>query len=436
MAIIGRPNVGKSTLFNRIVGGRPAIVDSEPGVTRDVHYGHAEWAGRRFSVVDTGGIVESAQGLDEAIRRQAVSAMETADVIVFLVDAKEGLHPLDRHIADLLRRRELPTLLVANKVDNLPDSTEHLEFYALGLGEPLPLSAASGKGSGDILDQIVGMLPPEAEVPEAEGVLRFAVIGRPNVGKSSFINRVLGAERLVVSEESGTTRDAVDAEFVYEGRRYVSVDTAGLRRKSKISAGLEYYASLRTLRAMERADVCLLLVDAEAGVSNQDFKIANMAWDAGCGIVIGVNKWDLIEKDTHTAPRFEKALRERMPFLEHIPIVFLSALTGQRVHRALDLVWQVGEERGRRIATSELNDVLKQLVTEVRPPQRRGQPIRFYYATQPKTNPPLFVIFVNYPRDVPEHYIRYLSNGFRRAWGFLGSPLRIKLRSRKRKRRG
>jgi GTP-binding protein len=435
VAIVGRPNVGKSTLFNRIVGGRPAIVDSQPGVTRDVHVAQSEWAGRRFYVVDTGGIIEDAKGeLERAVRRQALAAVETAAAIVFMVDGREGVHPLDEHIAELLRERQARTLLVVNKVDDLPASSAHLEFYALGLGDPQPLSAASGRGSGDLLDRIVAMLPPVGAEAEEEPGLRLAVIGRPNVGKSSFINKVLGSERLVVAEAAGTTRDAIDTSFEREGRRYLFIDTAGLRRKARVSDGLEYYAMLRTLRAIDRADVCLVLVDASEGVGNQDFRIAKLAWDRGRGLVLAVNKWDLVEKDTHTAVRMEKALRERVPFLSVVPIVFLSALTGQRVQRALDLAWQVGEERARRIPTHELNVQLRLLTEAVSPPQKRGWPIKLFYATQVGTAPPVFSVWANYPRDVPDHYLRYLVGGFRRAWGFTGSPIRLRLRARKRER--
>jgi len=432
VAIVGRPNVGKSTLFNRLVGGRLAIVDSQPGVTRDVHLAEAEWAGRRFYVVDTGGIVEGHVGkLEDAVRRQALAAIEAADVIVFMVDGREGLHPLDAHIAELLRTRKAPTLLVVNKIDNLPDATEHFEFYALGLGEPWPLSAASGKGSGDLLDRIVEGLPEIEPEDVAEEGLRLAVIGRPNVGKSSFINKVLGSERLVVAEEAGTTRDAVDTPLERNGRRIVFIDTAGLRRKSRVDAGLEYYATVRTLRAIDRADVCVLITDADQGVGGQDFRIANLVWDRGRGLVFAVNKWDLVEKDTQTAPEMEKALRKRVPFLSAVPIVFISALTGQRVQRALDLAWQVGAERAKRVATHELNTCLHRLTEAVQPPQKRGTPIKFFYATQVRTRPPVFALWTNYPRDVPDSYIRYLIKGFREAWGFLGTPIRVKLRVRR-----
>lgn len=434
MAIIGRPNVGKSTFFNRVVGGRPAIVDSQPGVTRDVHYAEAEWAGRRFFLVDSGGILEDAEGeLDAAIRRQALVAVDDADVIVFMVDGREGIHPLDEHVAELLRVHRDRVLLVVNKLDSLPETTEHLEFYALGLGEPVPVSSVSGRGSGDLLDLIVERLPEGADLEVDESRLRLAVIGRPNVGKSSFINRLLGSERLVVSEEAGTTRDAVDTPFEREGRGFVFVDTAGLRRKSRVTADLEYYSVVRALRAIDRADVCLLIVDASTGVGNQDFRIARLVWERGRGLVLAVNKWDLVEKDTHTAPRMEKALRERVPFLSAVPIVFMSALTGQRAQRALDVAWEVGQDRTKRVSTSEVNSRLESLTEAVPPPTRRGQPIKFYYASQVGTGPPVFAIWTNHPRDVPANYLRYLKNGFREAWGFRGSPIRLKLRARRKR---
>ncbi len=435
IAIVGRPNVGKSTFFNRILGGRPAIVDSQPGVTRDVHFAEAEWAGRRFYVVDTGGIVEEAENeLDQAVSRQALAATETADLLVFMVDGREGVHPLDEHIAELLRKQRATVLLVVNKVDSLPDATEHLEFYSLGLGDPIPLAAVSGRGSGDLLDRVVQLLPAEPSPEQVEPGLRLAVIGRPNVGKSSFINKVLGSDRLVVSEQAGTTRDAIDSPFERDGRRFVFVDTAGLRRRSRVTTGLEYYAMVRTLQAIDRADVCLLIADAEQGVGNQDFRIAKMVWDRGRGLILAVNKWDLVEKDTHTASRFEKALRERVPFLSAVPIVFISALNGQRVLRALDLAWQVGEERAKRVPTHELNARLEALTEAVQPPQRRGKPLKFFYATQVKTAPPVFAVWTSYPKDIPENYVRYLMKGFRKAWGFTGSPIRLKLRARRKER--
>ena len=435
IAIVGRPNVGKSTFFNRIVGGSPAIVDSQPGVTRDVHFAEADWAGRRFYVVDTGGIVEEAvSDIDGAVRQQAIAAMENADLLVFMVDGREGVHPLDEHIAELLRKQKSSVLLVVNKVDNLPDATEHLEFYSLGLGEPFPLSAGSGKGSGDLLDRIVELLPAEQVVAGPSAGLRLAVIGRPNVGKSSFINKVLGAERLVVAETAGTTRDAIDSFYESDGRNFIFVDTAGLRRRSRVVEGLEYYAMVRTLRAIDRSDVCLLISDADQGLGNQDFRIARMVWDRGRGLVLAVNKWDLVEKDNHTVARMEREIRERIPFLSAVPIVFISALNGQRVRRALDIAWQVGEERKKRVSTHEVNTQLQSLTEAVQPPQRRGQPLKFFYATQVKEAPPAFAIWCNYPKDVPENYVRYLMKGFRKAWGFTGSPIRLKLRARRKER--
>ncbi len=368
--------------------------------------------------------------MEDAVRRQALAAAEGAELLVLMVDGREGIHPLDQHLAELLRKRGSDVLVVVNKIDNLPEATEHFEFYALGLGEPIPLSAASGKGSGDLLDRIVERLPA-GKVESGGPGLRLAVIGRPNVGKSSFINKVLGSERLVVSEESGTTRDAIDTPYERSGKKFVFIDTAGLRRKSRVTESLEYWAVVRTLRAIDRADVCLVIADADLGLGNQDFRIAKLAWERGCGVVLAVNKWDLIEKDTHTAARFEKALRARAPMLRAVPIVFISALTGQRVERALDLASQVGEERSRRVATHELNEQLAALTAAVQPPERRGRPIRFYYATQVATAPPLFALWTNYPRDVPVNYLRYLIHGFRKAWGFTGTPIRIKLRARR-----
>ena len=435
VAIVGRPNVGKSTFFNRIIGSRRAIVDSQPGVTRDVHFAEADWSGRHFFVVDTGGIIEDARAeMDKEIRRQALGALENADVIVFMVDGREGVHPLDQHVAELLRQQETPTLLVVNKVDNLPDATEHLEFYSLGLGEPYPLAAASGKGSGDLLDRIIERLPARDATEAGKDALRLAVIGRPNVGKSSFINKLLGSDRLVVSEEAGTTRDSIDTPFRDTDRQYLFIDTAGLRRRSRVTEGLEYYANVRTLRSIDRSDVCLLIVDANEGVGNQDFRIAKLAWDRGRGLVLVVNKWDLIEKETNTAGHFEKALRARVPFLQAVPIVFVSALTGQRVQRALELAAQVGEQRIRRIGTRELNDQLRVLVDSVQPPHRRGRALKFFYITQVSAAPPTFALWTNYPKDVPANYVRYLMNGIRKTWGFLGSPIRLKLRARRKER--
>ena len=431
VAVVGRPNVGKSTLFNRVLGQRLAIVEDWPGVTRDRNFARAEWNGRQFYLVDTGGMVEgSDEPMDRLIRDQVLTAMGEADVLMLVVDGKAGPHPLDYAIAEHLRRTAKPTLLVVNKVDNLgaPTATAHHDFWDLGLGEPLPMSATSGKGSGDVLDRVVWDLP--AAEGEEEEALRVAVIGKPNVGKSSFVNRLLGEERLVVSDVAGTTRDAIDTPMQYQGKRLVFVDTAGLRRQSKIGEGVEFYSSIRTERAIERADVCLLLIDATEGISVQDLKVAEKAWDAGCGLIIVVSKWDLVEKETMTAPNFEKEIRDRAPFLKWVPILFTSAVTGQRVHKVLEMIVEVEEARQRRIPTHQVNEVVRALVTRTKPPAFQNHPVKLLYATQVSVAAPTFVIWTNHPDGVTDSYLRYLQNGFRDAWGFVGVPIRINLRRR------
>lgn len=434
VAVVGRPNVGKSTLFNRILGRRKAIVEDTPGVTRDRNFARADWAGREFYVVDTGGLEPDAdEPMAVAIRRQVKAAVEEAEVVVFLVDTKAGVQPLDLKIADLLRKTEVPVVLLVNKADNLPEDMSYLDFWELGLGEPQPVSALSGKGSGDALDVVISHLP-EAEEPPEEA-LSVAVIGKPNVGKSSFINRLLGEDRLVVSETAGTTRDSIDTIMRYHGRTLNFVDTAGLRRQSRIHEDLEFYSALRTERAVERADICLLLVDGTESIHVQDLKIAEKAWDAGCGLVVVVNKWDLVDKDNTTAPAFERYLRERAPSLRWAPVIFTSALTGMRVHKTLDRLLEVADERARRIPTSEVNDALRELADRQPPPHYRGRPVKLLYATESGIDPPTFVIFVNQRLGITENYRRYLYNGFRDRWGFHGSPLRLKFRSRKETRR-
>lgn len=431
VAVVGRPNVGKSTFFNRVLGARVAIVEDRPGVTRDRNFARAEWNGRQFYLVDTGGMVEgSDEPMDRLIRQQVLTAIGEADVLVQIVDAKAGAHPLDYAIAEHLRRTAKPAVLLANKMDNLGSDTAvgHHDFWDLGLGEPFPVSSLNGKGTGDVLDIIVDTLP-ELEGEEEES-LRVAVIGRPNVGKSSFVNRLLGEERLVVSDVAGTTRDAIDTPMQYKGQRIIFIDTAGLRRQSKIDEGVEFYSSIRTERAIERADVCLLLVDATEPVAVQDLKVAEKAWDAGCGLIVVANKWDLVEKETMTAPAYEKEVRERATFMKWVPILFTSALTGQRVHKVLDLISETQAQRTRRISTHEVNEVLRSLVMRTKPPAHHGHPVKFLYGTQVAVAPPVFVLWTNHPDGVPESYLRYLHNGFRAAWGFTGAPIRISLRQR------
>ena len=427
VAIVGRPNVGKSSLFNRVVGEQSAIVDEEAGTTRDRHFGRAEWGGRDFWLVDTGGLVEDPDApMDLEIRKQVIHAIEEADLLLFVVDAKVGVHPSDARIADLLRESGKPWLLVANKVDN-PEHTDWYEFYRLGAGDPLPVSATNGRQSGDLLDVVMQHIP-ESQAEEDES-LRVAVIGRPNVGKSSLVNRLLGEERLVVSDVAGTTRDAIDTPMTYHGRELVFVDTAGLRRQSKIDEGIEFYSALRTRRAIERAEICVLMLDATQGLENQDLKIAQLAWDAGRGLIVVVNKWDVKEEKTDkSAAKFEKEAGEKAPHLKFVPFLFTSALTGQRVQKTLDLILEVERERKKRISTSDVNEVLQALVARRQPPQAAGREVKLNYATQVAVAPPTFAVFGNAQDLVQEHYVRYLHNGFREAWGFTGNPLRIHLR--------
>ncbi len=436
VAVVGRPNVGKSTFFNRVVGGRIAIVDEAPGVTRDRNFAVADWAGHSFYIVDTGGVIEgSDEPLDRAVREQALAAVQEADVIVFMVDGKDGIHPLDERLAEVLRTSERPILLVVNKVDNLPREMAHHDFWALGIGEPHPVSAISGKGSGDVLDALVALLPEEPTVEPVPGEIRVAVVGKPNVGKSSLVNRLLGEDRVVVSAAPGTTRDPVDTPLTYHGRTLVFVDTAGLRRQSKISEDVEYYSYLRTEKVVRQADVCLCLVDATEGLAVQDLRVARRAWDSGAAVVLLINKWDLIEKDVRTHPEYERALRERAPFLRWVPILFVSALTGQRVRKVLDLILDVDEQRNRRIRTSEVNQGLRELVSRQPPPHHRGREVKLRYATQVSVAPPTFLVFSNFPGAVPAHYIRYIENSFRDRWGFFGTPIRIRFKQSREKRR-
>jgi GTPase len=429
VAIVGRPNVGKSQLFNRLAGSDSAIVSEEAGTTRDRHFARAEWAGRAFWLVDTGGLTDDTSiPMDVEIQKQVMQAIAEADLMLLVVDAKTGLHPQDQRVVELLRDSRKPWLLVANKVDD-PRSTDFYEFYNLGAGDPIPVSAINGKNSGDLLDEVVSRFP-ETTV-EDEDSLRVAVIGRPNVGKSSLVNRLLGEERLVVAAEAGTTRDAIDTPMQYHGQTLTFVDTAGLRRQSKIDDGIEFYSSLRTRRAIERAQICVLMLDAVVGLENQDLKIATLAWDHGCGLIVVVNKWDIKEEKTDkSAAKFQKEAGEKAPFLKFVPFLFTSALTGQRVSKVLELVLQVDAERKKRISTAQVNTTLGELTARLQPPQAAGREVKLLYATQVEVEPPTIAVFGNHPDLVPEHYVRYLHNGFREAWGFSGSPLRILLRSR------
>jgi GTP-binding protein len=433
VAVVGRPNVGKSTLFNRIVGRRTAIVAERPGVTRDRNFAPAEWSGREFLLADTGGLVhDPREAMEEEIRRQVRLAVESADVVLFVVDARSGLHPVDERVGELLRDAGRPVVLAVNKVDDPAGDFSHVDFYRLGLGEPVPVSALNGKGSGDLLDRVVDALPPEegpGAAPEAD--LSLAVIGKPNVGKSSFVNRLLGEDRVVVHSEAGTTRDAIDTYLEYGGGTVCLVDTAGLRRKSRVDDEVEFYSRLRAASAIRRADVCLLLVDCGVGAGNQDFRIGQQAWDRGKGLVFVANKWDLVEdRGPGVVAEFAEALRERADYLRRVPILTASAKTGKRVRKALDLAREVQRNRRRRIPTPEVNEVLRSMVERRQPPQGRSGDVRIYYGTQADTEPPLFVLFVNRPGELAGHYLRYLENRFREAWNFEGTPVRIKVRGR------
>jgi GTP-binding protein len=403
-------------------------VSEEAGTTRDRHFAEADWNGRSFWLVDTGGVSDDPHApMNLEIRKQVDQAIAEADLLLLVVDSKAGVHPVDARVVEILRDAQKPWLLVANKADD-PRDTDFYEFYRLGAGDPIPVSAINGKNSGDLLDIIVDRIP-EAPVEENDA-LRVAVVGRPNVGKSSFVNRLLGEERLVVSEVAGTTRDAIDTPMRYHERTIVFIDTAGLRRQSRVEDGVEFYSSLRTRRAIERADICLLLVDAIDGIQNQDLKIANLAWEAGRGLIVIVNKWDLKEKDDKTSARFQKDACEKAPFLNFVPFLFTSALTGQRVTRVLDLLMEVDAERSKRITTSQVNDTLQALIARRQPPQAAGREVKLMYATQVEVAPPTIAVFGNHPESLAEHYVRYLHNGFREAWGFTGNPLRIVLKRR------
>ncbi|MGH7646298.1 MAG: ribosome biogenesis GTPase Der, partial [Gemmatimonadales bacterium] len=424
-----------STLFNRLIGRREAIVDERPGVTRDRHFGTVDWNGRRFWLVDTGGLVPGAgDSLSRAVRDQVEQAIAESDLVLFVVDVETGVQPADLEIAQNLRRSGRPVLVVANKADDLPGDTRHLAFYELGLDDPIPVSAAIGTSTGDLLDRVVERLPAGEVSDEAE--IHVAVVGRPNVGKSSLVNRLLGRERLVVAEEPGTTRDAIDTPFAHDGRRFVFIDTAGLRKRAKVVDEIEFYSTLRTARAIERADVCVLVVDASQGMHVQDLRIAVDAWDRGVGVVVAVNKWDVIEeKDTMTAERGEREIKARAPFLEFIPFVYVSAKTGQRMTRLLDVILAVAAERDKRVPTAEVNRVLEALLERQQPPQPAGEAVRLYYAAQIGTAPPRFAVVSNRPEAIPESYTRYLARGFREAWAFTGAPVNIGFRRKRRARR-
>ena len=426
VAIVGRPNVGKSTLFNRLIEARRAIVHDEPGVTRDRVYGRVEWAGSHFSVVDTGGFVpNSAEKFEAAIREQVHIAIEEADAVLFIVDVTTGITDLDQAMAEILRKSKKPVLTIANKADNEQRRWEAGEFYQLGLGEVYPISALNGTGTGELLDDLTAALPKEPGEAERDERLRIAIIGKPNVGKSSLTNAILGFPRSIVTEIPGTTRDAIHSVIQFQERDIVLIDTAGLRRKSRVRENIEFYSALRTQRAIEECDVAVLLLDAQEGLQAQDIRVLKEAEEMHKGLVIAVNKWDLVEKETNTARDYERLIYSRLPMLDYVPVVFVSAVTKQRVQNVLRLAMEVDQQRRQRVATSRLNEVMLKAIEKHHPPTYRNQFVKIKYVTQVRENPPVFVFFCNYPRGVHESYRRYLENQLREAFGFKGVPLTL-----------
>jgi GTPase len=433
VAIVGRPNVGKSTMFNRLIQRRLAIEESTPGVTRDRIYGRVDWAGRDFWLIDTGGLTFEEDKISQEIFRQVQLALDEAHVILFLVDVRSGPLPLDYEIAAMLRKADKPVVMAANKADSPELAADAAEFYVLGLGEPFMTSGSHGLGTGDILEEITVRLP-EAEPPEEEDdQLRVAIIGRPNVGKSSLTNKLSGTERVIVSDMPGTTRDAIDLVVERDGQKYLFVDTAGIRRKSKVEESVEYYSVLRSIRAAEDADVVLMLLDAADGVTEQDKRIAGIAHEAGRAMILVVNKWDKVEKDEKTMDAFRENIREELSYLSYAPILFISALTGQRVQRVFELINYVAEQHALRIKTSRLNELLSDATAVTPPPSKKGKQLKIYYLTQIRVKPPTFAVFVNEPELAHFSYMRFLENRLRETYGFEGTPIRIVVRKRSKK---
>ncbi len=433
VALIGRPNVGKSTFFNYIIGERKSIVEDTPGVTRDRIYADTEWRGRKFTIIDTGGIEPKSN--DEILvqmKRQAQVAMETADVIIFLTDIKQGVTATDYEVATMLRNTGKPIVLVCNKADNIGETPDDIyEFYNLGLGDPLPVSALNQLGTGEVLDAIYDKFPEEVELDDDDEYIHVAVIGKPNAGKSSLINKILGENRLIVSDVAGTTRDAIDTKFENEYGKYVFIDTAGIRRKSKIEEDIEKYSILRAKTAIDNAHVCVLVIDATEGVTDQDAKIAGEAHESGKGVRILVSKWDAMEKETGTLENYKKTIREKLSYLAYAPILFVSALTGQRIDKLFPLINSVNENNSKRVSTSMLNDVIREAITAVQPPSDKGRRLKIYYATQASIRPPTFVIFCNSAKLFHFSYQRYLINNIRDNFGGLeGTPVRLIIREK------
>lgn len=431
IAIVGRPNVGKSTIFNRIVGDRVSIVEDIPGVTRDRIYSGAEWLTHDFNIIDTGGIDLGDEPFLEQIRQQAEIAIDEADVIIFLTNGREGVTAADEEVAKILYKAKKPVVLAVNKVDN-PEMRELIyDFYALGFGEPFPISGSHGLGLGDLLDEAAKYFPKNISDNYEPDTIKFSLIGRPNVGKSSLVNAILGEERVIVSNIAGTTRDAIDSRVTVNGQKYVIIDTAGMRKKGKVYESTEKYSVLRALRAIERSDVVLVVLDGEEGIIEQDKKIAGYAHEAGRAVIIVVNKWDAVEKDERTMKEFEQKIRKHFLFLDYAPVVFLSALTKKRIHTLIPMIDLASENHARRIETSVLNDVIMDAVAMNPTPTDHGKRLKIYYTTQVAVSPPTFVVFVNDPELMHFSYQRFLENRIRDAFGFEGTPIKIYARERK-----
>ena len=435
VAILGRPNVGKSTLFNMLAGERLAIVKDTPGVTRDRIYADVEWLNHSFTIVDTGGIEPKSEDIImRSMREQAEIAIETADVIIFVTDVRDGVTASDMLVADLLRRSKKPIVLAVNKADSFEKFENYVyEFYNLGIGDPMPISAANRLGIGDMLEKVVAEFPEDTAEEEPEDIPRIAVIGKPNTGKSSLINKLLGTDRLIVSNIAGTTRDAIDTKIKRNGREYIFIDTAGLRRKSKIKDEIERFSIIRTVAAVERCDIAVLLIDAEEGVTDQDTKIAGIAHERGKGMIIVVNKWDLIAKDTNTMNKMKKEIRNKLAYMPYAEILFVSALTGQRLPKLFDTIDMVEQFSCMRVQTGVLNEILTDAVAENEPPNDKGKRLKLFYMTQVSVKPPTFVLFVNSKELAHFSYIRYIENKLREAFLFTGTPIKIILRERKEK---
>ena len=435
VAIVGKPNVGKSSFFNYIVGQRISIVEDTPGVTRDRVYSETAWRDRVFTVVDTAGIEEeNGDIIINQMRKQAEIAIQIADVIIFLTDIKQGVTAADKDIALMLKKSKKKIVLVCNKADNFGQAPDDIyEFYNLGLGEPIAISAANAKGIGDVLDKVYNLLPDKNASEDDTEVIKVAVIGKPNVGKSSLVNRILGEERLIVSNIAGTTRDAIDSEFENQFGKYTFIDTAGVRKKSKIKESIEKFSIMRTLFAIERSDVCLMMIDALEGVTDQDAKIAGEAHEAGKGIIIVVNKWDEVEKDNNTTEKFKKEIYNRLSYLNYAPIIFISAKTGQRVNKLYELINQVAANNAMRVNTSVINQVLNEAIALVQPPTDKGRRLKIFYMTQASTKPPTFVVFVNDKELFHFSYERYLINQLRKEFGLQGTPIRMMVREKNEK---